>query len=376
MSFQGSPDLRIMVVKSLSDLWAELCLDASNRAGEFELMFRYVQRVLAKHLGEQGFETPAWANADAELTMGLDPLPLTGGRRPGRGVAFTHLVNMVWQPVLRHMEGSCPWTARVAKNHEALVVEMNGIGGNPSEPLLVDDWVSFIHHTIARLVGVDVPVDLITAVAVPLTICNWAPTTATARHFMRTSLAGKLVGPTMAKQLSRKVLAEVADVPAPLMSDADLLKGCQRDLVASLRLQHCEDDVVDIDRPTKRLRRAKASMSQTLAASTQTVLYALKHHVGSAAVRGTVTDAVELVKNLAGVDVDCDMSGGGATVSYTAFARHLLVLDGAIGRWMAEELFCNRENGTFAGVALATDESPPSQPRFRGLRFQITVLYV
>ena len=35
-----------------------------------------------------------------------------------------------------------------------------------------------------------------------------------------------------------------------------------------------------------------------------------------------------------------------------------------------------RGAGRLAGVALATDESPPSQPRFRGLRFQITILYV
>ena len=35
-----------------------------------------------------------------------------------------------------------------------------------------------------------------------------------------------------------------------------------------------------------------------------------------------------------------------------------------------------REDGLFAGVALATDESPPSQPRFRGLRFQISVFYM
>ena len=43
---------------------------------------------------------------------------------------------------------------------------------------------------------------------------------------------------------------------------------------------------------------------------------------------------------------------------------------------MSEGLLQQRESGRFAGVALATGESPPSQPRFRGLRFQITVFYV
>ncbi len=53
----------------------------------------------------------------------------------------------------------------------------------------------------------------------------------------------------------------------------------------------------------------------------------------------------------------------------------MLLLDGAVDRCASDQLFASRERGTFAGVALATDESPPGQPRFRGLRFQTTVLY-
>ena len=56
--------------------------------------------------------------------------------------------------------------------------------------------------------------------------------------------------------------------------------------------------------------------------------------------------------------------------------RHLLILDSALGNFMGDKIMRAREDGSFAGVAFATDESPPDQPRFRGLRFQITVLYV
>ena len=45
-------------------------------------------------------------------------------------------------------------------------------------------------------------------------------------------------------------------------------------------------------------------------------------------------------------------------------------------RWASERIFTLRGQGLLAGCALATDESPPSQPRYRGLRFQITVLFV
>ena len=56
--------------------------------------------------------------------------------------------------------------------------------------------------------------------------------------------------------------------------------------------------------------------------------------------------------------------------------RHLLLLDGAVDRCLSDRWLTLRELGKLAGVALATDESPPSQPRFRGLRLQITVFYI
>ena len=59
----------------------------------------------------------------------------------------------------------------------------------------------------------------------------------------------------------------------------------------------------------------------------------------------------------------------------TSLNNHLLLLDVAVDRCTSEDLWALREEGKFARVALATDESPPSQPRFRVLRFQITVMY-
>ena len=55
--------------------------------------------------------------------------------------------------------------------------------------------------------------------------------------------------------------------------------------------------------------------------------------------------------------------------------QHLLIVDVDVDRCTSYDLWTLREEGRFAGVALAIHESPPSQPRFRGLRFQITVMY-
>ena len=57
-------------------------------------------------------------------------------------------------------------------------------------------------------------------------------------------------------------------------------------------------------------------------------------------------------------------------------SRHLLLLDGAVDRHVSDVLFRHREDGSWAGVAVATDESPPKQPCFRGFRFQLTVMYL
>ena len=66
----------------------------------------------------------------------------------------------------------------------------------------------------------------------------------------------------------------------------------------------------------------------------------------------------------------------GVLVCYQKLMDHILMLDGALDRWTSDRIFKAREQGTFAGFGFATDESPPDAPRFRGLRFQITVLYL
>ena len=57
-------------------------------------------------------------------------------------------------------------------------------------------------------------------------------------------------------------------------------------------------------------------------------------------------------------------------------ARYMITLDCALDSLMKEELLRQREAdpATFC-VEIATDESPPSQRRFAGCRFQVSVLY-
>ena len=55
--------------------------------------------------------------------------------------------------------------------------------------------------------------------------------------------------------------------------------------------------------------------------------------------------------------------------------RHCLLLDEAHDMLLAERIAEARDK-SFFGMGFTTDESPPSQPRFAGLRFQITFVYI
>jgi hypothetical protein len=55
--------------------------------------------------------------------------------------------------------------------------------------------------------------------------------------------------------------------------------------------------------------------------------------------------------------------------------RHCLLLDEAHDMLLAEKLAAARGH-SFFGMGFCTDESPPSEPRFTGLRFQISYVYI
>ena len=111
-----------------------------------------------------------------------------------------------------------------------------------------------------------------------------------------------------------------------------------------------------------------------MAAKTAQAKYALENRLAIMRVGDAVQGAADLINRLSGADVADDISD--LLFSRQTLMSHMLVLDGALDRLSSDVLFQKREEGVLAGVALATDESPPSQPRFRGLRFQITVMYV
>ena len=141
-------------------------------------------------------------------------------------------------------------------HHKALVTEMEGIITSPDEAMGMDAWVEYIQHTLLRILEVHVPSRLILQVVAPIVPLSLQPTAASALHLLRSSLCSKLVGPAMAAQANRKILAEISEVPVEMCAEQDMNQNIRRDLIALLEERHCvgePDAQDDIDsRPLKK----------------------------------------------------------------------------------------------------------------------------
>ena len=371
-------------MKTPTDQWGSYleAAAAEHQVHERNVLYKFVETIIWRDLQKEGFAVPCRRLLQRTLTAGLDPLPVVKvGQHSCKVCSFDNVLNIWWQPVIEYMEalstGETPqWTESLGLNHAALLSEMQGIVSSADESLDMDQWVEFIQKTLWRLLKVHVPIRLIMQVVSPIVPLSMQSTPANALHLLRSALCVKLVGSTLAAQANRMILAEISEVPVKLFPEQDINLNLRKDLIASLEQQHCGPEVDDTTdrRPLKKQRKDTLSLNESLTAKTKQVLWMLENRVACSRVSDTASSAGTLISSLAS---SSSSSSNQEDELYDRFSvkKHLLVLDGAIDRCTSDLLFEHREQGRFAGVALATDESPPSQPRFRGLRFQITVLY-
>ena len=149
------------------------------------------------------------------------------------------------------------WTKNLALNHTALLAEMAGIVMGADKPLEMDKWIEFIKDTLCRLLKVDVPSRLILQVMSPMVPFYVAPTPASALSLLRSGWRSKVVGPALAAQTNRLLLAEIADVPVQLQSAEALSLSVTQDLIATLENLHCGPQVHETQDNTPAKKREK-----------------------------------------------------------------------------------------------------------------------
>jgi hypothetical protein len=371
---------------SVAEQWGAW-LEAAGVARSCENMvsFTFLTQVIWQELIKEGFAVPSRRSLQAALADGLEDLPTKKIQfNSCTCCSFAHVMNLLWAPLLDYIdsctsEAAPEWTKQLALHHSVLVAEMAGNVPGADEPMDLDMWAENISEILLRLLKVDVPKRLIMQVMSPVVPFHLAPTPANGLHLLRSGLCKKLVGSALAAQVKRLILAEIAEVPVNLFSEPDLALKVRQDLIESLDHQLCgSSEILEDERPTKRSRTTKA-IEETMKGKTEQVLFMLQNRVTCSRLQDTIASAYDLIQNMSS-----SSSGPGNSnlevldqlLSDKTIREHLLLLDGAKDRCISENWLHLRESGRFAGVALATDESPPSQPRFRGLRFQITVFYV
>jgi len=307
----------------------------------------------------------------------------------GDRFTFAHVVNLIWLPLneyIREVVSGIPqeWTSQLGLHFEMILSLIQSTRPDAGETLTMDEWIFYLRGKLKKMAGADVSHHHILSLASALAPHSWATTKASAQVFLRSSVVAKLVGPTLALKVSHLVLSDTAATSVPTLTAAELLDDIKQDLTNTLQLLHAPTDaqlaLEQQDRPAKRLRRDLATRKELWASKTAQVVNCLEQRLTLRRSRDTVSAALDLAAELQllhGYAKTWIRSSAAELLhSRWSLTRHLLLLDGAVDRYSTEKHWRAREAGRLAGVALATDESPPSQPRFQGLRFQITVVYV
>ena len=100
------------------------------------LTLRTIERTVLLQLRQAGFEVPSTRALVSTLQAGLVPVT-------ANDYGFAHILNLVWQPLLRYIEGLAAgeeptWTKALAVNQAALHLEMEGIVLAAATPQAMD----------------------------------------------------------------------------------------------------------------------------------------------------------------------------------------------------------------------------------------------
>ena len=314
------------------------------------------------------------------------------GHRGGsmkRPWTFAHFLWSLIAPCVKWAESEhralSPWTP--AHDHCLHILAEDFIGVDVDS--VVEDEMMLADHgslLLSTHLDIDMPADVLLSTLKPLWDDGLPQTSmAVSLVLMSQKAMAPLIGDALHAELLRCLLASATGLqkPAPV---EPLEAALKRELVGHLVRGHTDSNVWSDDEnldtahaPAAKRRRTEESLQESLGAKTDTLRLALTNKVGLTHVLKTVVGAHELICKFKKQELDCaeHLALEEQLHSRHALARHMLLLDSALDAHTKDRLQRHREMcGEGFAVGLATDESPPSQSRFGGYRFQVTVLYV
>ena len=303
--------------------------------------------------------------------------------------AFKHFVKIVMSPVIDFMvaDTTSELPPIVPQAIEFIGKELEGLVLAPLQDLAFSDFIEFVDSQIFfKFLQVRVPhqsIEQAIAHVVPIPL---SPSHALAYCLCCSDLIVKVVGRSWATQIASATLEFIAEEQRSPLNFEEHLKGVTFDLVNALA--PAAEVILPNDEPAKpppkKRSRTSEAISKTIDDTTLQVRSMLVNRAALSRFPKSILEADVLIKQLKEKsktsdnldDSDLDDSLEGMLVSRQSLSKHLFVIDCALDSFISDDLYEQRLAGRFGGVCIATDESPPSEPRFRGLRFQITMLYI
>lgn len=132
--------------------------------------------------------------------------------------------------------------------------------------------------------------------------------------------------------------------------------GVVRDLCEVLRVQwlpptesadHADSVEGDEPRPLTKPSRTPANVRALLGEKTEVVRIPLRNRIAMENMPSALAD----FGRLRAEEGEATHLLAGASVSHWAVMRHLVLLDSALDRWVSEDLYRRRFEGSFAGVS-------------------------
>ena len=297
-----------------------------------------------------------------------------------KGYSVTHLCLLVWAPLLEAAATADALTnlSEELKQCEALVGKHLSIvlGMDATEPQDTDTIIDWMAGLLAEFLDTLVDSRFIKHHVTALIPFVFDPTYLTGFTLLASGRLEKCLGPTLNALVVRKAKCFLANTDLDVPPAATL-----QSLISEVLEQRAPREESDApqDTPLNASRKKKLAPRWNTAVQAMVEL-AVKTRQAVKTLPQTLVEVqstfVTLQQAATGEEeADSHFTEGLPIAADSSLRRHLLWIDEALELWYKEKLFQARGK-SFFGAGIATDESPPSQPRFRGLRFQVTLLYV
>ena len=322
----------------------------------------------------------------------LLPTEIVGRGGHGEQYTYAHFLWAICSPCVDWIDHTInndtdtPWTREATVDMCAKLLAPDFACDTEASDETLEDMAEFFQFTVQVHLGITIPLDKISYVLGPLVHAGLPTNKMGVYLALMADVVATFVGTCLHDKLKCTLLAIAANIQEPTPT-TPLVDRLTSELVSLLADKHKRNVVWEsaplvqdaYETPLKR-RRTYDGKLESLEEKTEQIRMALVDKIATKHMPSTLVDAHRIIQRLLSKDKEQNMEDvqrqQDGLYSKVALQHHMLILDDALDAYTAERWKRTRDSDpTGWAVGVATDESPPSQARFGGYRFQVTVVY-